>query len=216
MACNCFCLIIRSVQHFSCFFGYESVGCTVETVSSDFVFFIVFVRQSVHVSSFGHCLVESCIEYCYLRYAGHDFFTSVDTDQVCGVVQRCQFAAFFDCFDYFGCNDYGVREVFTAVYYTVTNCVDFFHGFYNAVFRVCQSIQNHFYGYAVIFLVVIEDNCIFTSGLVFQSGTFDTDSFAQTFCQYAFCFHVDQLILQGRAAAIQYKNFHFFLSFNSL
>ena len=214
MASDCLCLVIGSVHHFCSFFGYESMGCTVEAISSYFIFFIVFVRQSVHISSFGHCLMESCIEYCYLRYAGHNFFASMDTDQVCGVVQRCQIAAFFDCFDNFGCNDYGVCEIFTAVYYTMANCVDFLHGFHNTVFGVCQCIQNHFNGYAVVFLIIIEDNGFFAGRLMFQSGAFDTDSFTQAFCQYVFCFHVDQLILQGRAAAVQYKNFHFFLSFD--
>ena len=181
-----------------------------EAVSSDFIFFVVFIRQGIHICSFRHCLMECRIKYCYLRYAGHDFLACMDTDKVCRVMQGCKLAAFFDRFDNFWCDYYRVCEVFAAVYNTMANRIDFLHAFYNAVFLVCQRVQNHFYGNAVVFLVIVKNNSFFAFGLVFQSGTFDTDSFTQTLSHYLLRI---QLVFQGGAAAIQYKNFHFFLSF---
>jgi hypothetical protein len=37
---------------------------------------------------------------------------------------------------------------------------------------------------------------------VSQQRTVNTDSLAQTFSQYGLVFHIDQLILQGRASAV--------------
>ena len=173
-----------------------------EAISSDFVFFIVFVRDCIQICSFRHCLVECCIKYTYLWYARHDFFACFNTNQVCRVVQRCQFAAFLQCFFYCIINDNRACEIFTTMYHTMTQCIDFFHRFYNTMICICQCVQYHFYSHAVVLHIIVKNHIIFASRLMFQSRTFNTNSFAKTFCHYCFCIHINQLIFQRRTTTV--------------
>ena len=66
------------------------VGCTMETVTTDAIIFIVFVRKRIHVSFFRHCLVECSIEYSNLWYVRHDSLASFDTLNVWWVMQWSQ------------------------------------------------------------------------------------------------------------------------------
>ena len=52
---------------------YEAVGSTVEAVLSYVELFIALVGETEHISLFGHCLVECCIEYNYLRTVCGDY-----------------------------------------------------------------------------------------------------------------------------------------------
>ena len=69
-----------------------------EAISSYFVLFIVFVWKTIKECFLWHCLMECCIKYTYHRYVWHQFFTCIDTDQVCRVVKWCKVIALFDCF----------------------------------------------------------------------------------------------------------------------
>lgn len=54
----------------------------------------------------------------------------------------CKFVAFFDNFDDFISDDCGTCKLLAAMDNTVTNCIDLFKRFDNAVFSVCQTIKN--------------------------------------------------------------------------
>ena len=76
--------------------GYKAVACSVETVSSDLVFLIILMRQTVKICLLRHCLMKSGIEYANHRHVRHQFLAGIDTDQVCRVVKRCKIVALFD------------------------------------------------------------------------------------------------------------------------
>ena len=48
-----------------------AVACSVEAVSSYFVFLIIFMRQTVKVCFLRHCLMESSIKYTNHRHVWH-------------------------------------------------------------------------------------------------------------------------------------------------
>ena len=115
---------------------YIFVGCTMETIATNAVVFIVGVRKRIHVSFFRHCLVECSIEYSNLWNVRHDRLASFDTLNVWWVMQWSKGYTFFQSFHYCRCNQYGISEFFTTMYYTVTYCIDFIHRFDNTKFRI--------------------------------------------------------------------------------
>ena len=182
-------------QEFYGTFGYEAVACTVETVSSYFVVFIVFQWQTIQICFCRHGLMESGIKYCYLRYTWHQFAAYTDTDQVCRVVQRCQIVALFYGLDYFVCDNYGRRKFFSAVYDTVSDCIYFFQACDCTCFIIGQGIQNHLDSFFMCRHGSFCDFFVASCFLVYQSSV-DSDSLTETFCQNFFCIGVDQLIFQ--------------------
>lgn len=123
-------------------FGNKAVACTMEAISSYFVFFVIFIRKSVQISFFRHCLMESGIKYTYHRYARHQFFTCVNADQVGRIVQRRKLVAFFYCFQHLICNDSGRSEFFSAMYDSVSYSSYFVQALDSAGFFIYQSVKN--------------------------------------------------------------------------
>ena len=96
-----------------------------ETITTYAILCIEFVRNGIHVSIVRHSLVESCIEYTYLRYIRKDSSYRVDTLQVSRVVKRSEVATCDECIEHFLVNQYGLGELFTTMYHTVTYGIDF-------------------------------------------------------------------------------------------
>ena len=67
-------------------FGYKTVAGSVESVSSYFIFLIIFIWKSVQECLSWHCLMERRVEHSYLRQSRHEFRNSIDAFQVGGVV----------------------------------------------------------------------------------------------------------------------------------
>ena len=66
--------------------------------------------------------MECGIEYCCLGHTGHILCTCADTDQVCGIVERCQTAELLDILDNAVINKHCLIELLTAMYYAVSYC----------------------------------------------------------------------------------------------
>ncbi len=73
--------------------GHELVGGAVRTITADAVFFIVFVRQAIHIGIGRHGLMESRVEGDHLRNGRKHLLHGVDTQQVGRVVQRGEVCA---------------------------------------------------------------------------------------------------------------------------
>ena len=119
--------------------------CSVETITADTIFFEIFVRYRIQICIVGHSLVESSIEYSYLWYFRQQFLYSIDTFQVCWVVQRAQVAAFFYSCNNSVVNQYRAAEFCSSVQYTMTYCFDFVQVIYCTVFCVSQCVENKLY-----------------------------------------------------------------------
>ena len=73
---------------------------------------------------------------------------------------------------------------------------------------VNKRIKNEFDGVGVIFHVLNKFKRLLAGGFISQLGVFDADSFAKTLCNNIAGLNVDKLILKGRTARIDNKNFH--------
>ena len=91
----------------------------------------------------------------------------------------------------------------------MTNCVDLLHGGDNAVFRTGQLLDNGSNGLGVGGQadILIKDGLAPHQRAVLQMSV-DTDALAETLGHELFGLHVDELVFEGGAACVNYKNFH--------
>ena len=118
-------------HQFSTTLCYIFMGCTMETITTDTIVFIIRIRKRIHISFFRHCLVECSIKYSNLWYVRHNSLTSFNTLNIWWVMQWSKRCTFFQSIHNCRCNQYGISKFFTTMYYTVTNCINFIHGFNN-------------------------------------------------------------------------------------
>ena len=137
--------------------------------------------------------MESGIEYTNLRYIRHKLSTYADTDQVCRVVKRSKVVALFYSLDHLICDDSGGSEFLTAVYDTVTDCVNLIKALDCACLVICKSFQNHLDCFFMSRHGSLCDLFVVSGLLVYQSSV-DTDSLAKSFCKNCFCLRIDQLV----------------------
>ena len=76
--------------------GYEAVACSVESITTDTILFIILVWNCIQICLSWHALSKCSIKYCYLRYAWHSCLTCLNTNQVCRIVQRSEIKALSD------------------------------------------------------------------------------------------------------------------------
>ena len=116
-------LINRFVQHFCRFLSDEEVAGTVRAVTTNAVFFVQAVRQSIEVRLFRHSLMERGVEYShvFVFQIREGFQRFCDTDQVSRVMQRCERGGIFDALDNRIIDNHGAGVLLAAVYDTVTN-----------------------------------------------------------------------------------------------
>ena len=198
--------IFRFFTHnFSYATGNITMGCTMEAIFTDAMFFVHFVRQCVYIVFSRHCLVESCIKYSYLRCIRHDSLACFDTLQISWVMEWAQWNAFFNSFDDSFIDNNGFCKFHTTMQYTVTYSSNFIHGFNHAVFRVNEDVEYKCKGYFVVFHRLRNGVLLSVWTFVSEDSIYiRTNAFYQTLCQHAFIRHVNQLVLQGRRTAVYY------------
>ncbi len=178
-----------------------------EAVTTHLIFSVPTVRDSIHISLGGHSLMECGIEDSDHGLFGHDILTSLDADNVGGVVERCQGDTFLDALHDLSVDDDRLGEGFTAVHHTVADCVDFVHALDDAIVVVLQHSQHFLDGSLVIGHIDICVKHVLAGGGVLQVSV-DADSLTKTLCQNDLGIGVEQLILQRRAACVNNQNFH--------
>ena len=190
-------------QEISRMFGDKAVRGSVKTVSSHFVFLIIFIRKSVQISFLRHGLMESSIKYGNHGSFRHQFLAGTDSDQVSRIVQRRQIVAFFDCRHHFVIDHNRGSKFFSAVYHAMSYCIHFIQTLDHACLGIHQRIQHHlnrlFVGGHICLCFFFFAAC----RLVHQSAV-DSDTLAQPLCQYVLCVGIDQLEFQRRASAVNY------------
>ena len=139
----------------------------------------------------------------------HDGAAGVDAGDVGGVVQRGERRALLER-GHDGVVDLdGTGKLLTAVDDTVADGVDLLHGGDHTVLGAGQLVDDRSDGLGVggHRQVFVKDRLAADERGVLEVAV-DADALAQTLGQNVFGLHVDQLILQGRAAGIDDKNFH--------
>ena len=161
---------------------------SVETISSYFVLFIIFIWKTIHISLFGHGLMECSIKNSYHRSARHQSLTCIVTNQVCRIVQRCKIITFLNRSNYFFIDHCRRGKFFTTMYHTMSNSTDFLKTLNNTCLFISQCFQHQ----TDSFCVIRHRSCgnfFFTACRSIGNHTsINTDSFAKTFCDALFCF----------------------------
>ena len=74
---------------------------------------------------------------------------------------------------------------------TVTNCIDLFKRFDNAVFSVCQTIKNELDCFCMGRHWRFDCHLLAAGWCVNDTAAVNANSFTKAFCLYSFCCHVD-------------------------
>ena len=140
--------------------------------------------------------MESCVKYQYLRFVGHYCETSLDTHDVCACVERSKVAAELKLSENFVSEKNGLKEVRTAVDYSVTDSFYLVHIGDNACFGVCEVLYDYLCSDSVVGHGIFSLDFFAVFAFSVLNATVDTDSFADTFSENGFCSGIKELILE--------------------
>ena len=191
--------------------GDEAVGSSVEAITTDGIFFIVFIRNTEHISFFGHGLMEGGIENSdHGGFFSENFLASCHCNSLRRVVERAKVFEFYaDVFDKFIGYDGGSFVFFGTVENAVADCFDFADAFNNFVFAFGKEFNKFFKCFFMGGEAYVIFSFVTGFGFVADSAV-DADSFAKAFCNDILGVHLDKLILKRGAACINNKYFHVF------
>ena len=197
MAGNQFQFVDILAHHFSSFFCNILVAGSVEAISTNSVLFIIFVGNRINIGFGGHGLMESGIKDTNHRCIGHQSLAGINTGKIGGIMKRCQFHTFFQGIDYIRSDQHRGSIFFSRMNDPVADSTNFVHGSYDSMVLIHNGFQNmtdsiRMIGHGSFQLKLF----LISYLLVGDDGSVQTDSFNQTFGHQAFCFHIQNLILQ--------------------
>ena len=185
-----------------------AVARAVKAVAADAVLLIVLVGDAVNVGLGRHGLVESGVEDDDVRLAGEDVHDGFEAHEVRGVVERSEGDDFFDSLDDFGGDEDGLRELLAAVDYAVAGRAELVEALEDAEFRIDEDVENVLDSRRVVGEGNFARHGVEAGLRVLDARAFDSDALDETLRKDLLAFHVDELILQRRASAVENKNFH--------
>ena len=125
-------------------------------------------------------------------------------------MERSKGDTLFDGFDDLVVDQDRLRELLAAVEDAVTDSVDLLHALDDAVLLVDKGLQNSLDGFVMgghWDVNGVEGLLAFDLGLICEL-TVDADTLADALGADLFCLHVEQLILERRAAGVDDQNIH--------
>ncbi len=193
--------------------GHEAMGRAVETVAADGVVLVVLIRNGVNVRFRRHGHAEGGVEHGDLRHAGHRRLARLDAHEVGGL-----------------CRGPSGKHFLMAASHASSTTQDSVNSMPPWRTRwptasISAIVSTTPYSLLVSFsrtasiasFVGGERNVRFVNGLailglVGQTAV-DADALTKTFGEQRLVLHVDELILQRRAAGVDNQNLHWFGSF---
>ncbi len=140
--------------------------------------------------------MKSGIENEHLRFIWHNVQTSFDTHDVSAGVKRCEAAAEFKFGEDFIREKNALEEVRSSVDHAMTDSFDLAHVRNDSCFGIRKNIDDRSHGDGVIG----QGKFLFELLTVFTASVFDltvdTDTLADTLCEYRFGSGVEKLILK--------------------
>ena len=190
------------------------VARTVKSVAAHAVLVVIPVGKRVHEVLGRHRLVERGVEHGDLRGIGQNVLHGQNTFQVGRIVQRGQFETCLDLLLDGLIHHRAVLKVLAAVGHPVADRRDFGNAFQHAVLRIDERVENQADSGSMVGNA-LHDFILGLSGrLMGQYRVRKTDSLDDSLHEQRIivgALHVDHLILDRRAAAIQNKDFHRFI-----
>ena len=183
--------------------GDIAVGGAVEAVAADAVVLVVLIGDSVHEGFAGHGLMESGVEYGNHGHVAHDVAAGLDAGDVGRVVQGRERDALFDGGHDGVVDAHGAGKLFAAMDDAVADGVDLLHGGHDTVLLARQLLDDggDRLGVGGHGDVLVEDRLAADQRAVLQV-TVDPDPLAKALGHDLLGLHVDELILQRRAAGV--------------
>ena len=155
--------------------------------------------------------MEGRVEGHHLGDVRKDLLHRADAEQVRRIVERREIAADLDLGEDILVDDGAAREEVRSLDDAVADRLDVVEGLEHAVLRIHEGVQQELHADLVVGdgKVLLQDRL--PGGLVGQDAFGEADFLDDAFGQqviYIIALHVQQLVLDGRAAAIDYKYDH--------
>ena len=193
--------------------AYKSVRCAVEAVLSYVQLLVALVGKAVHERLLRHGGMERGIEYDYLRSRSRNYLLACSQGERVGVVMyRCELCEVVYLLDNFVCNEGGLAEDLSALYYSVAYGGDLTHAVDDLALAGGEYLNELLERLGVCRELAVSLDCPAVERGVLDM-TVDTDTVAVALCNNALVLHIDKLVLQRGAAGIDYKNLHVNKSF---
>lgn len=193
--------------------AYKSVRCAVEAVLSYVQLLVALVGKAVHERLLRHGGMERGIEYDYLRSRSRNYLLACSQGERVGVVMyRCELCEVVYLLDNFVCNEGGLAEDLSALYYSVAYGGDLTHAVDDLALAGGEYLNELLERLGVGRELTVSLDCPAVERGVLDM-TIDTDTVAVALCNNALVLHIDKLVLQRGAAGIDYKNLHVNKSF---
>ena len=193
--------------------AYKSVRCAVEAVLSYVQLLVALVGKTVHERLLRHGGMERGIEYDYLRSRSRNYLLACSQGERVGVVMyRCELCEVVYLLDNFVCNEGGLAEDLSALYYSVAYGGDLTHAVDDLALAGGEYLNELLERLGVGRELTVSLDCPAVERGVLDM-TIDTDTVAVALCNNALVLHIDKLVLQRGAAGIDYKNLHVNKSF---
>ena len=188
--------------------GDIHVAGAVEAVAAHAVFLVIFIIDAVDESLRRHGLMEGGVENHDIRELRQHGLDRENALQIGRVVQRREGHDFLDAFDNFRSHQHGLGELLAAVNDAVSGCRELVEALEDPVLGIHQHIQHILDSLCMCREINFAHHCIHAGLRMLDARAADADTLHQPLGQHGFAVHIDQLILEGRTAAVENKNFH--------
>ena len=175
---------------------------SVEPVAPDLVLLVIAVGKTIDVGMLRHGLMEGRIEHRDLRYGGKDLGDGLDSHDIGGIVKRREGNALSEGRHHLRIQLYGGRELFARVDDPVSDGAQLAQRGQHPMPLVHKGIKDKLDAHLVIRDGGHLDHRFHTRLGVLDLRPVDTDTLHQPLREDALRIHVEKLILQGRAAAV--------------
>ena len=179
-----------------------------EAVTAYLIVLVCLVGQSVHIVRLLHGHAPAGIEYRYHGYAGHDGHAAADAHKVGGIVERSERNAVLNCLKNFVVDEDRIIQLLAAMEHAMAHRVYLTHVLYYADLGIRKNLQNHGDSVLVVLHILLLLALIALGGLVGDHGAGYSYALTDALCYHAAVIEIYELILQGRAACVDYENFH--------
>ena len=180
-------------------------------VTTDAVLLVVFIRKGVHIGVRLHRLVESGVEGHDLRHIRQHVRDGLDAEQVGRVVERGEVAADLDLLQHVLADEGAPGEEIRALHDAVADGLDVVEAGEHAVLGIHEGVEHELHADFVVRNGLGHGVRLFAGGLMGKAAVGQADLLDQAFGQQIIdivVLHVQQLVLDRRAAAIDNQNNH--------
>ena len=123
-------------------------------------------------------------------------------------MERSERNAVLNCLKNFVVDEDRIIQLLAAMEHAMSHRVYLTHVLYYADLGIRKNLQNHGDSVLVILHVLLLLVLVALGGLVGDHGAGYSYALTDALCYHAAVIEIDELILQGRAACVDYENFH--------